>query len=113
DFKEYRGKYYLNYLKFDANQDYFHQEEKFFNFRIMQDVIINDLSIDFPTKIERNEAIRMPKSLFSKSYAYDQEFWQNFNVIQETLLESKLIADLEAKVSLEVQFKTNDKTQDP
>ncbi|MEM6526400.1 MAG: carboxypeptidase-like regulatory domain-containing protein, partial [Bacteroidota bacterium] len=23
DFKEYRGKYYLNYLKFDSNQDYF------------------------------------------------------------------------------------------
>ncbi|MEM9391569.1 MAG: hypothetical protein AAGA02_13915, partial [Bacteroidota bacterium] len=58
------------------------------------------------------EAIRIPRSLSSKSYDYDKEFWENFNIIQETPLESKLIADLEAKISLESQFSSNDKTQD-
>ncbi|MEM6359354.1 MAG: carboxypeptidase-like regulatory domain-containing protein [Bacteroidota bacterium] len=111
DFKEYQGKYYLNYLKFDSNQDYFHHKEKFFNFRIMQDMIINNLEIDSPTKIERDEAIRIPKSLSSKSYDYDKEFWENFNIIQETPLESKLIADLETKISLETQFEST--TQQP
>ena len=110
DFKEYQGKYYLNYLKFDSNQDYFHHEEKFFNFRIMQDVIINDLNIDSPTKVQRDEALRIPKSLASKYYDYNEEFWESFNIIQETPLETQLIEDLEQRASsLTSQFTQNQK----
>lgn len=108
DFKKFQGKYYPSYIKFDSHHDYLKDEQKLFNFRIMQDVIINDLNIDSPIKIERNEAIRVPNSLSNKPYEYNKEFWRNFNIIQETPLEAKLIADLEAKISLEAQFQTQD-----
>ena len=107
DFKEYQGKYYPSYIKLDANHDYMHEGQKLINFRIAQDIIVNDLKTNDPQRVERHEASRFSKSLLSKDYDYNEEFWTNFNILQETPLEAKLIADLEEKISLEQQFKAH------
>ena len=35
---------------------------------------------------------------------YNREFWENYNVIKDTPLDEKIVADLEAQGKLEEQF---------
>lgn len=81
-------------------------DEKLIGFRVLQDIVINNINTTNPDIVERNEASRINKSLIMKDYPYDAKFWDNYNYIKETPLEAKLIADLESKVSLEDQFLT-------
>ncbi len=105
EFKEYQGNYYLNRISLDTNMDYTYKEEVLVNFRIVQDVIVNDIEIDNPIVVKRDEAMRLGRSLKNSNQKYDERFWENYNILQETPIEKKLVKDLEKEISLREQFK--------
>ncbi len=104
DFKEINNKYYPTFMQLSGSHNYYHEGKFLAQFGIMQDFIINDINWKNPTVVLRNEATRIGKSLLSKDYPYNEEFWKNYNVLQETPLEKDLVKDLEKKVSLNQQF---------
>lgn len=106
DFIKIDNKYYPSFIQFDASHDYYHNGEFLTSFRVVQDVIINQIETDNPTVVERNESSRINRSLVKEEYPYDDQFWANYNVLKETPLEKKLIQDLEYKVSLKEQFQS-------
>ena len=107
DFRKFEGRYHLSYLKFDALLTYVADDKRKVDFRVKQDIIINDINVDDPIKIQRNEATRINRTLKSDQYDYDPAAWDDYNILTETPLERKLIKDLEKKVSLQKQFQSH------
>ncbi len=113
DFNKIDNKYHPTYIRVDASHEYHHEDKLLAQFGIIQDFIINDINWENPTVIERNEATRIGKSLVSKDYPYNEDFWNSYNIIKETPLETQLIKDLEQRASsLAVQFEQNQKSTD-
>lgn len=111
DFREYNNKYYLNRLSLDANHDYTLRDSLLTNFRINQEIIVNDIKINDPDLVERNEALRLGNTLKKEEFVYNEEFWNSYNVIKETPLEEQLVKDLEKRSeSLSKQFMSNQRT---
>jgi len=107
DFREFRGRYHMSYLKFDGLLTYVTDNEKKTDFRVKQDIIVNEINTDDPVRVQRNEATRIHKTLKSYKYRFNADFWDTYNVIRETPLEEKLIKDLERKASLQSQFQSH------
>ena len=105
EFKEYKGKYYFNRMSLDSNMDYIRDNTILVIFRIVQDVIVNDIDTDNPITVKREEAMRLGRSLKNYKLTYDEAFWRNYNILQETPLERKLVKDLEREISLHEHFK--------
>lgn len=111
DFKMINNKYHPTFIQLDAKHDYYLDGKFLTQFGIIQDFVVNELNYANPVKVERNEASRIGKSLLSKEYPYNPAFWKIYNTLQETPLETKLIADLESKIPLEEQFISNQHQQ--
>lgn len=107
EFRKYKGHFYLNTVRFHASHTYVVDTGEKTDFGIKQDIIVNEITLDNPTKILKNEAQRFNSTLINKKYTYDAEFWDTYNVIKETPLEEELIKDLEKEVSLYDQFQSH------
>lgn len=104
DFKKINNIYYPTFMRLNASHEYYQKDTFLAQFGIIQDFVINDINSENPTVIARNEAARIGKSLISENYNYNEEFWESYNVLQETPLEKKLIEDLQSKLPLQEQF---------
>jgi hypothetical protein len=51
------------------------------------------------------------KSLYTNNHIYNEEFWDNYNILKETPIDKKLREDLEKKVSLDEQFREGRKEE--
>jgi hypothetical protein len=119
-YKDYQGKMYLSYLKKNEKDPLAfslikkklsnYQEEYYF---LTRELLITDIILD-SKKVEGHiEKIsdNSGKSLYTNNHIYNEEFWDNYNILKETPIDKKLREDLEKKVSLDEQFREGRKEE--
>ncbi|MEM9296891.1 MAG: carboxypeptidase-like regulatory domain-containing protein [Bacteroidota bacterium] len=104
-FKQHQGKYYLNYIKVISKFNWYNAKTDSLNFQteMQQELLINKI---YPDTKDRISSTRKMKryGLQYQDEDYNPEFWLNYNVIKDTPLNEKIVADLEALGKLEEQF---------
>lgn len=104
-FKQYQGKYYLNYIKVSSKFNWYNAKTDSLNFQteMQQELLINKV---YPNTKNRISSTRKMKryGLQYQDEDYNKEFWKNYNVIKDTPLDEEIVADLEALGKLEEQF---------
>jgi len=106
EYKNHNGKYYLHYMTMYKRSQWYHKDSKTLDYdvELYQELLINDINPNTSRRI--NSALRMKKyGLQYQDQPYEPKFWENYNVIKRTLLDQKIIDDLEREGNLEQQFK--------
>jgi hypothetical protein len=108
DFKFFEGKFFLNYLSVDYKVNWYDPVTNEFKFEteLHQQLLVNHV---FP---EAGDQLRITQKMHSYSLQYqdqpyNKQFWDEYNVIKESPLDKKIIADLESEGPLEKQFQKN------
>ncbi|MEM6523811.1 MAG: carboxypeptidase-like regulatory domain-containing protein [Bacteroidota bacterium] len=104
-FKQYQGKYYLNYIKVNSRFDWYKSNTDSLNFstELHQELLVNKV---YPNTMDRISSTRKMKryGLQYQDEDYNKEFWDKYNVIKDTPLDEEIVADLENLGKLEEQF---------
>ena len=106
EYKNFGGKYYLNYMTMYKRNQWYQKDAKTLDFdvELYQEILINDIHPKTSKRIRSNQ--RMKKyGLQYQDQPYDSNFWSNYNVIKRTSLDERIITDLEREGNLEQQFK--------
>jgi len=106
DFKEYRGKMYLNYMTMESKIQWLHEkrESQSFETEIHQELLINRINANTDQRIANTEKMRR-YGLQYQDTQYNKDFWANYNVIKDTPLNKEIVSDLEEDDGkLEFQF---------
>ena len=108
DFKNYEGRYYLNYITVNSKVNWYNIKTKELKFEteLNQSLLINEVFPNTSNRIGTTEKMRN-YGLQYQYLPYNKEFWENYNVIKESPLDRKIIEDLERHGPLEKQFKDN------
>jgi len=108
DFKNYEGRYYLNYITVNSKVNWYNIKTKELKFEteLNQSLLINEVFPNTSNRIGTTEKMRN-YGLQYQDLPYNKEFWENYNVIKESPLDRKIIEDLERHGPLEKQFKDN------
>lgn len=105
DFKEFQGKMYVNYMNLESKINWYDEKTDSLKFEteLHQELLINKV---YPEPTERLASTKKMRKygLQYQDEPYNREFWQNYNVIKETPLDKKIVADLEKLGALEDQF---------
>jgi hypothetical protein len=106
DFKLFDGKLFLNYLTVTSQVNWYDSETGKLKFEaeLERKLLINNIHSKSPERISSSRKMRS-YGLQYQDLPYNKEFWDNYNVIKETPLDKKIVADLEKEVPLEKQFK--------
>jgi hypothetical protein len=108
DFRMYDGKMYLSFMTMTSKVNWYDIEtnELKFETELFQQLLINKVLPNAKTRIGSTEKMRN-YGLQYQDHPYNKKFWDNYNVIKETPLDSKILADLEKLSSLQSQFEEN------
>jgi CarboxypepD_reg-like domain len=105
DYKYYQGKLYLNYVEVLSRINWHDLETDSLRFEteLSQYLMVNRV---YPEPDERIPVTRKMRryGLQYQDLPYNKAFWENYNVIKQSPLDAKIIADLELEQSLEEQF---------
>jgi hypothetical protein len=107
EFKEIQGKFYPFFMEFivHASITNLYQGNIIYDRVVRQKLLVNDIQISnvvLPSVKERTENTTFE----NLGLKYNANFWNNYNVIQLTPTEEKLLNDLQRELSIEEQFKT-------
>jgi hypothetical protein len=104
-FKQFEGKYYLNYISLDSKVNWYdlNTDELKFETELNQSLLINMVLPNAIGRINTKEKMKT-YGLQYQDPPYNKEFWDNYNVIKESPLDRKIISDLEKYGPLEKQF---------
>ncbi len=69
-------------------------------------MLINNIDTDPEYRIASTESMKK-YGLQYQNFTYNKKFWESYNVIKRTPLDSQIIADLEKAGPLEKQFQDN------
>lgn len=105
DFRRYQGKMYPNYITVTSRINWYDAktDEIRFETELFQQLLINRVRANSTERIGSTERMRN-YSLQYQDQPYNKKFWENYNVIKETPLDTKILADLEKLAPLEKQF---------
>lgn len=105
DFRRYNGKMYPNYITVTSKVNWYDAktDEIRFETELFQQLLINRIRPNSSERIGSTEKMRN-YSLQYQDQPYNKKFWENYNVIKETPLDTKILADLEKLAPLEKQF---------
>lgn len=105
DFKEYEGKMYLNYMTMESKVNWLSEKTNKMKFEteVIQELLINRVDSNTTERIANNNKMRR-YGLQYQDEKYNQDFWQNYNVIKDTPLNDAIVADLEKAGALDYQF---------
>src|SRR5690606_14740343 len=105
DFRQYQGKMYVNYMTVTSKVNWYDSRTDELNFEteLYQELLINKVTPDTKERITSTEKMKN-YGLQYQDRPYNKEFWANYNVIKETPLDRKILADLEKQLPLEQQF---------
>jgi len=108
EFREYRGKYYLNYFTLYKRNQWYNQESKRLDYdmELYQELLINNISPNTDQRVT-GDAKMKKYGLQYQDMPYDKDFWKDYNVIKQTPLDQKIVEDLEKYGALEEQFGNN------
>src|SRR5690606_12821446 len=105
DFKQYQGKMYVNYMTVTSMINWYDSRTNDLNFEteLYQELLINKVTPETSERITSTEKMKN-YGLQYQDRPYNKDFWANYNVIKETPLDRKILADLEKQIPLEEQF---------
>lgn len=105
EFKNFDGKFYLNFITVDSKVNWYDIKTKALKFEteLNQSLLVNEIEPNSQRRIATTEKMRN-YGLQYQDLPYNKEFWDNYNVIKESPLDKKIIQDLEKHGPLEKQF---------
>ncbi len=105
DFKKYNGKMYPSFFTVTSKVNWYDVKtnELKFETELFQQLLINKVHTNSNDRITSTEKMRN-YSLQYQDQPYNKSFWDNYNVIKETPLDSKIVEDLEKLAPLKKQF---------
>ncbi|MCA6074243.1 carboxypeptidase-like regulatory domain-containing protein [Fulvivirga sedimenti] len=105
DFKEYRGKMYLNYMTMESKINWYNEKTESLKFEteVLQELLVNQVYANTVERIDNTEKMRRYGLQYQET-RYNKEFWANYNVIKDTPLNEEIVSDLEKQGVLEFQF---------
>jgi hypothetical protein len=108
DFREFEGKFFLNYLTVDYKVNWYDPETNKLKFEteLQQQLLINQVLSKPDERISITKKMRS-YGLQYQDLPYNKKFWEEYNVIKESPLDKKIVADLELEGPLDVQFEKN------
>lgn len=108
DFKRYQGKMFLNYITVVKKEKWYDDVTSEFKFEteLEQHLLINQVIPKTEQRITSTDKMRNYGLQF-QDYPYNKKFWDEYNVIKDTPIDDKIIADLERIAPLEKQFENN------
>ena len=110
DFREFQKKMYVNYMTMESKINWYIDKtgELDFETEIIQELLINQIYPNTDRRISNTEKMRRYGLQYQQN-GYNREFWANYNVIKNTPLNDKIVADLEKKGALDEQFEEDNK----
>ena len=108
DFRFFEGKFFLNYLTIDYKVNWYDPETDKLRFEteLKQQLLINQVFSEPEERIGITKKMR-GYGLQYQDLPYNKKFWEEYNVIKDSPLDKKIIADLELEGPLEEQFEKN------
>ena len=108
DFKPFEGKMFLNYITVVTKEKWYDDVTSEFKFEteLEQHLLINQVDPKTQERISSTDKMRNYGLQF-QDYPYNKEFWDDYNVIKDTPIDKKILADLERIAPLEKQFENN------
>ena len=108
DFRFFEGKFFLNYLTIDYKVNWYDPETNKLRFEteLKQQLLINQVFSKPEGRIGITRKMRS-YGLQYQDLPYNKKFWEEYNVIKDSPLDKKIIADLELEGPLELQFEKN------
>lgn len=105
DYKAYKGKMYVNYMNLESKINWYDEKTDSLKFEteLHQELLINKVYTDPKERIASTKKMRR-YGLQYQDEQYNRAFWENYNVIKETPLDKKIVADLEQLGALDDQF---------
>src|SRR5690606_27639698 len=105
DFRQYQGKMYVNYMTVSSRINWYDSRTEHLkaDTELDQELRINKVTPNTQEQIASTEKMKN-YGLQYQDRPYNKEFWANYNVIKEPLLDRKILADLEKQIPLEQQF---------
>ncbi|GCC51334.1 hypothetical protein SanaruYs_15580 [Chryseotalea sanaruensis] len=108
EFKRYEGKMYISFMKMTSAINWYDLEKNELKFKteLFQQLLINNINTNPLSRIGATESMKRYGLQF-QHFNYNKDFWDSYNVIKRTPLDSQIIADLEKAGPLEKQFEEN------
>ncbi len=105
DFKKYDNKMYLSFMSSTSKINWYdaRTHQLSFETELHQQLLINKVRPDTDDKIGSTEKMKN-YGLQYQDLPYNKKFWENYNVIKDTPLDNKVLADLEKVAPLDKQF---------
>jgi CarboxypepD_reg-like domain len=105
DYKFYREKLYLSHMEVLSKINWYDIKTDLLRFEteLSQHLMVNHVYPDPDERIPITSKMR-GYGLQYQDLPYNKAFWDNYNVIKQSPLDARIIADLEREHSLEVQF---------
>lgn len=108
EFQELNNKMYLKYLNYAWSYEIYAEEKQktVVIFDINNLLVINEI-IEHPKKSDFDGTKKMKKNQRLENFRdpYNEDFWNNYNLVEKNPIDDKYIKDLEKKVPLKNQFK--------
>ena len=108
DFRPFDGKMFLNYITVVTKEKWYDDVTSEFKFEteLEQHLLINQVDPKTQERVSSTDKMRNYGLQF-QDYPYNKEFWDDYNVIKDTPIDKKILADLEQIAPLEKQFENN------
>lgn len=105
DYKYHNGKLYLNYMEVLSKINWYDikSDTLAFETELAQHLMINQVYTNTDERIGITSKMRR-YGLQYQDLPYNKEFWDKYNVIKESPLDARIIADLERDGPLDKQF---------
>lgn len=105
DFRRHGGKMYLSFMTMTSKVNWYDMEttELKFQTELIQQLMINKVHANTKERIGSTEKMRN-YGLQYQDKPYNKKFWDHYNVLKETPLDSEVLADLEKLAPLDKQF---------
>ncbi|HEY0740872.1 MAG TPA: carboxypeptidase-like regulatory domain-containing protein [Chryseosolibacter sp.] len=106
DFKVFNGKLYLSHIRHEVENEYFNPKTNVTlqRFTIINDLVVSDIYDDAKSQTEGLKRVDN-RALELQVTPYNEIFWDQYNGIKQTPLESKIMSDLLRDAELTEQFK--------
>jgi hypothetical protein len=112
DFRTYNGRLYLNHIRHEVENEYFDPVtgKILERFTIVNDLLVNNIVEDSQTETGGLKKVEN-RALELQLTPYNDAFWEQYNAIRQTPLESEIMKDLLRNGALDDQFvKSAEKT---
>jgi hypothetical protein len=102
DFRRYEGKMFLNFITVVKKEKWYDDVTSEFKFEteLEQHLLINQVDPKTQERVSSTDKMRNYGLQF-QDYPYNKDFWDDYNVIKDTPVDKKILADLERIAPLE------------